>query len=241
MINPLIPYGMRGAIWYQGETNAWRAWQYRKAFPLMINDWRKRWSNGNFPFYFVQLASYNAANGNSKNGSTWAELREAQTQTLALPGTGMAVTTDIGNSTDIHPKNKQDVGKRLAAIALRNVYGKNIVSGGPVYQFMKVSGNMAKLTFTNTGSGLMAKGNDGKLLGFEVAGEDKFFYPATAIIVGNTVVVSSTDVTHPVAVRFGWTDNAGMDNLFNKEGFPASPFRTDAWKGITENSKFAIQ
>jgi sialate O-acetylesterase len=241
MINPLISYAMRGAIWYQGETNADRAYQYRKAFPLMINDWRKRWGNGNFPFYFVQLATYNAANGNSKNGSTWAELREAQTQTLALPNTGMAVTTDIGNATDIHPKNKQDVGKRLAAIALHNVYGKNIVSSGPVYQFMKVNGNKATLTFTNIGKGLVAKGNDGKLLGFEVAGEDKIFYPATATLVGNTVVVTSTSVSHPAAVRFGWADDAGMDNLFNKEGFPASPFRTDAWKGITENAKFAIQ
>jgi sialate O-acetylesterase len=240
MINPLIPYAMRGAIWYQGETNAGRAYQYRKAFPLMITDWRKRWGNGNFPFYFVQLASFNAENGNSRKGSTWAELR-AQTQTLAFPNTGMAVTTDIGNATDIHPKNKQDVGKRLAAIALRNVYGKNIVSGGPVYQFMKVSGNTATLTFTNTGSGLIAKGNNGKLSGFEVAGEDKLFYPATATIVGNTVVLSSPAVAHPAAVRFGWADDAGMDNLFNKEGFPASPFRTDAWKGITENAKFEIQ
>jgi sialate O-acetylesterase len=168
-------------------------------------------------------------------------LREAQTQTLAFHNTGMAVTTDIGNATDIHPKNKQDVGKRLAAIALRNVYGKNIVSGGPVYQFMKVSGNTATLTFTNTGSGLIAKGNNGKLSGFEVAGEDKLFYPATATIVGNTVVLSSPAVAHPAAVRFGWADDAGMDNLFNKEGFPASPFRTDAWKGITENAKFEIQ
>jgi sialate O-acetylesterase len=240
MIQPLIPYAIRGAVWYQGETNAGRAYQYRKAFPLMINDWRKRWGMGDFPFYFVQLASFNADNGTSKKGSTWAELREAQTKTLSLPNTGMAVTTDIGNATDIHPKNKQDVGKRLAAIALRNVYGKNIVSGGPVYQSMTITGNTATLTFANTGSGLVAKNNDGKLSGFEIAGEDKIFYPATATIVGNTVVVSSSTVAHPVAVRFGWADDAGIDNLFNKEGFPASPFRTDNWKGITENLKFEI-
>jgi sialate O-acetylesterase len=239
MVNPLIPYAMRGAIWYQGEANADRAYQYRKAFPLMINDWRKRWGS-NFPFYFVQLATFNAENGNSKKGSTWAELREAQTLTLSLPNTGMAVTTDIGNPTDIHPKNKQDVGKRLAAIALHNVYGKNIVSSGPLYQGMKVSGNQLILTFTNTGNGLIAKGDDGKLSGFEVAGQDKIFYPATAKIVGNTVVVSSASVIHPVAVRFGWADDAGADNLFNKEGFPASPFRTDNWKGITEKEKFEI-
>jgi sialate O-acetylesterase len=240
MINPLIPYAMRGVLWYQGEANAGRAYQYRKAFPLMINDWRKRWGT-NFPFYFVQLASFNAGNGNSKNGSTWAELREAQTQTLSLPNTGMAVTTDIGNSTDIHPKNKQDVGKRLAAIALRNVYGKNIVSGGPVFQSMKISGNQAILTFTNTGSGLVAKGNDGKLLGFEIAGEDKVFHPAVAVASGNMVVVTSTSVPHPIAVRYGWTDDAGSDNLFNKEGFPAGPFRTDAWKGVTEGARFEVR
>lgn len=239
MINPLIPYAMRGAIWYQGETNAGRAYQYRKGFPLMINDWRKRWGS-NFPFYFVQLATFNADNGNSKKGSTWAELREAQSQTLSLPNTGMAVTTDIGDPTNIHPKNKQDVGKRLAAIALHNVYGKNIISSGPVYQNMKVSGNKIIVTFTNTGSGLVVKGNDEKLSGFEVAGEDKIFYTATATIIGNTVVVSSASVTRPVAVRFGWADDAGADNLSNKEGFPASPFRTDSWKGITENVKFEI-
>ena len=157
MVNPLIPYAMEGAIWYQGEANASRAYQYRKAFPLMINDWRKHWNEGNFPFYFVQLASYNSDNGNSKNGSTWAELREAQTMTLSVPNTGMAVTTDIGESNDIHPKNKQDVGKRLAAIALHDIYKKDIVYSGPMYQSMKVEGNKAKIYFTNTGSGLMAK------------------------------------------------------------------------------------
>ncbi|MEO6134720.1 MAG: sialate O-acetylesterase, partial [Ginsengibacter sp.] len=133
MINPLIPYAIKGALWYQGENNASRAYQYRSAFPLMINDWRQHWGEGNFPFYFVQLASFNAANGNSQKGSAWAELREAQTLTLSLPHTGMAVITDIGMADDIHPKNKQDVGKRLAAIALHDAYGKNIVYGGPTY------------------------------------------------------------------------------------------------------------
>ncbi len=124
MINPLIPYGMRGVLWYQGEANTGRAYQYRTAFPLMITDWRQHWGEGNFPFYFVQLASFNADNGNSERGSSWAELREAQTRTLSLPATGMSVTTDIGESNDIHPKNKQDVGLRLAAIALNNIYGQ---------------------------------------------------------------------------------------------------------------------
>ena len=240
MVNPLIPYAIRGVIWYQGEANAGRAYQYRQAFPLMIKDWRRRWGS-DFPFYFVQLASFNAANGNSKTGSTWAELREAQTLTLSLPNTGMAVTTDIGNATDIHPKNKQDVGKRLAAIALNNVYGKNIVSSGPVYQSMQITGNVVTLSFKNIGSGLMTKSKDDNLSGFEIAGEDKIFYHAKAFIKANKVIVSCDTVLHPVAVRFGWADNAGEDNLFNEEGFPASPFRTDKWKGITEAEKFVIQ
>jgi len=238
MVNPLIPYGIEGVIWYQGEANAGRAYQYRKAFPLMITDWRKHWHQGDFPFYFVQLASWNADNGNSAKGSSWAELREAQTMTLSLPNTGMAVTTDIGDSKDIHPKNKQDVGKRLAAIALHNVYNKDVVYSGPVYESMKIDGNKVKIYFKNTGGGLMAKNGD--LKGFEVAGADKKFYAAAATIEGDHIVVSNENVSAPVAVRFGWMDDAGADNLFNKEGFPAGPFRTDDWPGTTENKKFAI-
>jgi sialate O-acetylesterase len=133
------------------------------------------------------------------------------------------------------------VGKRLAAIALRQVYGKNVVSGGPMYAATKINGNSVTITFTNTGSGLVVKGNNEKLAGFEIAGEDKVFYPGTARIVGNTVLVSSTSVTKPVAVRFGWSDDASVNNLFNKEGFPAAPFRTDSWKGVTENTKFVVR
>lgn len=238
MVYPLIPYAIAGVIWYQGESNAGRAYQYRKAFPLMITDWRKHWNEGNFPFYFVQLASFNAGNGDSKNGSTWAELREAQTMTLSLPNTGMAVTTDIGTSNDIHPRNKQDVGKRLAAVALHDAYKRDIVFSGPMYKSMKVEGNKIKIYFINTGSGLVIK--NGELKGFEIAGADKQFYPATAMIEGDHVVVYYDSVNNPVTVRFGWTDDAGADNLFNKEGFPASPFRTDNWKGITEEQKFTI-
>jgi sialate O-acetylesterase len=238
MVNPLIPYAIEGVIWYQGESNADRAYQYRKAFPLMITDWRNRWNEGNFPFYFVQLASFNAGNGNSEKGSSWAELREAQTLTLSLPNTGMAVTTDIGNSTDIHPKNKQDVGKRLAEIALHNVYKKNIEYSGPMYKSMKVEGNKADIYFTSTGSGLMSK--NGELKGFEIAGSDQQFHTAKATIEADHIVVTSDNVSIPVAVRFGWMDDAGEDNLFNKEGFPAAPFRTDNWKGITEENKFTI-
>ena len=240
MIHPIIQYPVKGAIWYQGESNAGRAYQYRKAFPLMITDWRQHWGQGDFPFYFVQLASYNAANGNSKNGSTWAELREAQTMTLSLPNTGMAVTTDIGESSDIHPRNKQDVGKRLAAIALSKTYGQKIVDVGPVFQSFKTDGNKVILTFSGTGSGLMVKDKYGYVKGFEIAGKDKQFQYAKAFIEGDKVVVYQDGVNEPVAVRFGWTDDAGDNNLFNKDGFPALPFRTDDWKGITEESKFRL-
>lgn len=237
MVNPLIPFAMKGVIWYQGENNAGRAYQYRTAFPLMINDWRKRW-NSNFPFYFVQLASFNSGGGNSQNGSNWAELREAQTQTLKLPHTGMAVTTDIGESNDIHPKNKQDVGLRLAAVALHDAYGKSDVYAGPTYQSTKVEGNKVWLSFTNTGGGLMTKDKYGYLKGFEVAGADQQFHYAQAKIEGNRVVVQADSVQVPVAVRYGWADDAGDNNLYNKEGFPAAPFRSDTWKGITETARY---
>ncbi len=240
MINPLIPYAIKGAIWYQGEANADRAYQYRKAFPLMITDWRKRWNEGDFPFYFVQLATFNAANGNSKNGSTWGELREAQAKTLSLPNTGMSITTDIGDPGDIHPKDKQDVGKRLAAIALHNLYGKNNVFSGPMYQSMKTESNKAVISFTNICSGLMVKDKYGYIKGFEIAGADKQFHFAKAFIEGNTVVVYNDSVANPVAIHYGWADDAGDDNLYNKEGFPAAPFRTDEWRGITEGNKYEI-
>ena len=240
MINPLIPFGIRGAIWYQGEANAGRAYQYRKAFPLMITDWRKRWNEGDFPFYFVQLASFNEANGDSEHGSTWAELREAQTLTLSLPNTGMAVTTDIGEPHDIHPKNKQDVGMRLAALALNNVYGQTMVNAGPAYQSMKIEGNRIRLSFSQTGSGLMVKDKYGYVRGFEVAGNDQHFHFAKAFLDGNQVVVFADDLSAPVQVRYNWADDASDGNLFNKEGFPAQPFRTDNWKGITENVKFKV-
>ena len=238
MINPVVPYAMQGVIWYQGESNAERAFQYREAFPMLIKDWRDRWAGGDFPFYFVQLASYNEENGNSKKGSTWAELREAQVMTLSLPNTGMAVTTDIGDSADIHPRNKQDVGKRLAAVALKNVYGKNIVCCSPLYKSMVVKGNRIIISFYNTGSGLMANDKYGYLKGFEIAGADSLFHFAKALIEGDEVFVFCDSVNEPVAVRYGWADDAGEDNLYNKDGYPASPFRTDHWKGITEEEKF---
>lgn len=240
MLNPLIPYGIKGAIWYQGESNTGRAFEYRQSFPLMITDWRKRWKEGEFPFYFVQLASFNAANGNSANGSSWAELREAQTLTLSLPNTGMAVTTDIGNPTDIHPRNKKDVGERLAAVALNKTYNKGNVYSGPVFESMKVAGNKATLTFSNTGSGLTIKNKYGYLEGFEIAGADNKFKYAKAFIDGNKVVVYNDEIDAPVSVRYGWADDASDDNLFNKEGFPAGPFRTDNWKGISDGVHYKV-
>lgn len=241
MLHPLLPARIAGVIWYQGESNAGRAYQYRTAFPLMINDWRVHWKQGDFPFYFVQLASFNAGHGTSEKGSTWAELREAQTMTLTLPRTGMAVTTDIGEADDIHPRNKQDVGKRLAALALKNDYGQDIIASGPAYKSMKVEGNKVRVSLTDVGSGLMAKDKYGYLRGFEVAGSDRKFYYAKASIEGNEVVVTCDKVENPVAVRFAWADNPEDANLFNKEGFPAVPFRSDTWEGITRDSKFNFQ
>ena len=240
MIYPLIPFAIKGAIWYQGENNTGRAYEYRTTFPLMITDWRRQWQQGDFPFYFVQLASYNADNGNSTKGSTWAELREAQAMTLSLPNTGMAVTTDIGDAKDIHPKNKQDVGKRLALLALHNTYNKGNVFTGPTFLSQKIEGNKIVISFTNTGSGLMAKDVYGYLKGFEIAGADKKFYYAKALIEGDKVLVFQDGVTAPVAVRYSWADDAGESNFFNKEGLPAAPFRTDKWKGITEEVKYNI-
>lgn len=240
MVNPLVPYAFEGVLWYQGEANVTRANQYKKAFPLMITDWRTKWNQGNFPFYFVQLSTFNEFNGNSKVGSRWAELREAQTQTLKLPNTGMAVTTDIGNAKDIHPTNKQDVGLRLAAIALNNVYGKKRVYSGPTFKSQEVKGNEIILTFNNIGGGLAASDNSENVKGFEIAGADKVFHSAKAIIKNNKIIVSSAEVPNPIAVHYGWADDDTEINLYNKEKFPASPFRTDNWELITASEKYNI-
>jgi sialate O-acetylesterase len=233
MIHPLIPFGFRGAIWYQGESNAQRAYQYRTLFPLMISDWRTRWDQGDFPFLFVQLANWLAVNPDPIDDA-WAELREAQTMTLALPNTGMAVTVDIGEADDIHPKNKQDVGKRLALAARHVAYGEKLTYSGPVYQKMDVEGGVLRIYFDHVGKGLVSRGDE--LKGFAIAGADKKFVWAKAVIDGDTVVVSSEEVANPVAVRYGWAINP-VCNLFNVEGLPASPFRTDAWPGITAEKK----
>jgi sialate O-acetylesterase len=234
MIAPLIPYGIAGAIWYQGESNAGRAYQYRTLFPDMIKNWRNDWGVGKFPFLFVQLANFMKTKP-EPDESAWAELREAQTMTLALPNTGMAVIIDIGDADDIHPKNKQDVGKRLALWALANTYGKKLVYSGPIYKSMKVDGNSIVLSFDHVGGGLVAKGGE-ELEGFAIAGSDKKFVWADARINGDTVIVSSDKVSEPVAVRYAWADNP-VCNLYNKEELPASPFRTDEWPGVTAENK----
>lgn len=239
MINPLIPFAFQGVLWYQGESNAPRAYQYRKAFPLLINDWRQKWNKGTFSFCFVQLATYKT-NGNSNEGCDWAELREAQNLTLNLPHTGMAVTTDIGNPEDIHPGNKLDVGKRLAALALNNVYDKPMVCNGPQYKSMKIDGNQIVISFGDIGSGLLTSDKYGYLGGFEIAGKDQFFHYAKAYIKDNKVLVSSEEVLSPIAVRFGWIGDASDNNLFNIEGFPAVPFRTDEWTTVTKEEKYTI-
>ena len=234
MVHPLIPYAFRGAIWYQGESNAGRAYQYRKLFPLMIQDWRNRWGQGDFPFLFVQLANFRAAK--EKPGeSDWAELREAQDMTLRLPNTGMASTIDIGEADDIHPRNKQDVGLRLALHALQMSYGVDeLVASGPSYESMEVQGNKVSIAFEHVGEGLEVHDKYGYIKGFSIAGEDKRFHWARATLTGkNTVLVHSPYVQKPLAVRYGWADNPEDLNLYNSTNLPANPFRTDSWKGIT--------
>lgn len=234
MVAPLIPYAIRGVIWYQGESNVGRAYQYRKLFPALIKSWRRNWGQGDFPFLFVQLANY-LERKPEPTESAWAELREAQLLTLkTVPKTGMAVAIDIGEANDIHPRNKQDVGKRLALTALAVAYGKKIVYSGPIYRSMRIEGNKIRLFFDHVGSGLVAKG--GELKGFAIAGKDRKFVWANAKIEGNTVVVWSEQVPEPVAVRYGWADNPDC-NLYNKEGLPASPFRTDDFPGITVKNR----
>jgi sialate O-acetylesterase len=229
MLAPLLPYAIKGVIWYQGETNASRPVEYKQLFPAMINNWRQQWegntANRNFPFLYVQLPGFMAAQPQPME-SNWALLREAQLKTLSIPNTAMVVATDLGEWNDIHPLNKEDVGKRLALAAQKMAYNDNkVVYSGPRYQSMKVAGNKIILRFTHIGTGLIAKG--GALQQFAIAGPDKKFVWANASIVNNEVVVWNDTINNPVAVRYAWVDNTDKANLYNKEGLPASPFRTD--------------
>ena len=259
MIAPILPMAIRGAIWYQGESNAGRAYQYRTLFPTMIQDWRKSWGH-ELSFHWVQLANFLKVDEQPK-GDPWPELREAQTMTLSLPSTGEAVIIDIGEARDIHPKTKQDVVLRLALNALAKDYGRKIVYSGPRFDSMTVEGGKARVKFAHAGGGLVAKpfadpvtpsgptlakrfGVDvaalrpkTQVIGFAVAGDDKqFVWADAATIQGDCVVVSSSKVAKPVAVRYAWENNP-VCNLYSKEGLPACPFRSDDWKGVTADAK----
>lgn len=223
MIAPLVPYALRGAIWYQGEANVGRASEYQSLFASLIAGWRHAFGQDDFPFFWVQLANHAR---NDKDGTAVAELREAQTRTLALPATGQAVIVDIGHANDVHPRNKRDVGRRLARLALHRVYGLDLVDSGPVFASARREGAGYRVTFTGIAGGLSAPLR--ALTGFELAGADRVFHPAEAKIEGDAVLVTSAEVGDPVAVRYAWR-NSPAAGLFNDEGLPAVPFRTDDW------------
>lgn len=230
-----LGYGIKGAIWYQGESNAGRAYQYRELFPLMIASWRKEWNQGDFPFYWVQLADFRNESPDPME-SDWAELREAQTMTMAkLPNTGEAVIIDIGEGKDIHPKNKVDVGLRLARWALAKQYGMPLEYQSPQYKSMEKSGRSIILSFEHVGKGWRPF-DVAVPRGFAIAGEDKKFVWADAKIVDGKIEVSSPSVPSPVAVRYAWADNP-VCNMFNSSGLPLTPFRTDNWPGKTVDAK----
>ncbi len=224
MIAPLLNYRIKGVIWYQGESNTGRALEYRTLFPALIADWRQAWRQGDFPFLFVQLPNFMEACEHPAE-SNWAVFRESQAKSLSVPNTAMAVAIDIGEWNDIHPLNKQDVGKRLALAAQKVAYGENVTFSGPVYRSMKIDNNKVILTFDHVGSGLVAKG--GELKQFAIAGADQQFVWASAIIKDNKVIVWNEKIKKPVAVRYAWADNPAGANLYNLAGLPAAPFRTD--------------
>ncbi|SOE22910.1 sialate O-acetylesterase [Spirosomataceae bacterium TFI 002] len=232
VLHPTIGYGIKGVIWYQGESNAGRAYQYRDLFPLMIQNWRDEWQQGNFPFYYVQLADFKEEKA-EPGDSDWAELREAQTMTKSkLSNVEEAVIIDLGEGRDIHPRNKKTVADRLSRIALARDYQKDIIYAGPAYQSMKIEGDKIILTFNNVGQGLYAF-DQKEPIGFAISGEDKNFKWADAkIISSNQIEVSHASINNPVAIRYAWADNPRC-NMYNRDGLPMTPFRTDEWKGIT--------
>jgi sialate O-acetylesterase len=230
-LKPIIGYGIKGAIWYQGESNASRAEQYGHLFPLMISHWRDDWKQGDFSFYWVQLADYRAEKAEPAE-SDWAELREAQTRSQRLPNTGQAVITDVGEGRDIHPRNKQEVGKRLARLALAKDYGVKIPYRSPEFKSMTIKGSKATITFDHVSGGLYAF-DTAEVRGFTIAGKDKKFHHAKAVLKGrDTVEVWSDAVKEPVSVRYNWADNP-VGNLTTKDPLPATSFRTDNWPGVT--------
>jgi sialate O-acetylesterase len=260
MINPIVPYTIKGVIWYQGEGNATRAVQYQTAFPLLIKDWREQWNRPNMPFYFCQLANYKPKQ-KKPTDSYWAELREAQAMTLKLPDTAMAVLIDLGESNSVHPLNKKDVGERLAKIALTRNYNMKLPYSGPIHDAVSFENGKVRISFTHTDGGLIAKrltstynvslghknnnvsasvvrnSPDSELEGFAICGKDKKWIWANAKINGNAVIVWSDKIPEPIAVRYGWADNP-IVNLYNGAGLPASPFRTDKFGELSRNRKF---
>ncbi|MEZ4888282.1 MAG: sialate O-acetylesterase [Chitinophagales bacterium] len=233
MLHPVLGYGIKGVIWYQGESNAYpeKAYQYRHDFTAMIEDWRKRWGQGDFPFLFVQLANFMPAPKDANTPSDWAMLRESQSKTLEMAAnTGQAVIIDIGEAEDIHPRNKQDVGKRLALVARKVAYGEDLVYAGPTYQSHKIVDNEVRIQLSNIGGGLVTKDKYGYVKGFTIAAKDKAFVWAKARIEGNEIVVWSDSIEAPVSVRYAWADNPDDANLYNQEDLPACPFRTDDWE-----------
>lgn len=240
-IAPLVPYAIRGVIWYQGETNAYRGYQYRALFARLIQAWRSVWNQGDFPFHFVQLPNYDPLTRRDNDRTylhpdAWASLREAQAMALTLPNTGMAVTIDIGESDGLHPRNKPEVGRRLARVALAKTYGRNLVYAGPRLQSVYFIDGKAYLSFGHIGSGLLAgtdpRQRDLELRGFVLAGADRVFHPASARIIEDHIVVSCEQVPEPVAVRYAWHNDPDC-NLYNREGLPAAPFRSDDWPTLT--------
>ncbi|MCD4824545.1 MAG: sialate O-acetylesterase [Phycisphaerae bacterium] len=239
MVAPLVPYAIRGVIWYQGESNGGEGMSYYHKKRALVGGWREVWGQGDFPFYWVQLANYHSDRKNPAGGSGYAKTRDAQRKATDIPKTGMAVIIDIGNTSDIHPKNKQDVGDRLAQLALSKEYGKSIVAGGPLYKGHVVEGGKIRVKFDNVGGGLIVGRKEGlsptravpggKLARFAIAGANKKWVWANAVIDGTSVIVSSPKVAKPVAVRYAYSANPLGANLYNKEGLPASPFRTDRW------------
>lgn len=237
MIYPLLNYKIKGVIWYQGESNCDKALQYRRLFPAVIKDWRKSWNIGDFPFLFVQLANFKGTPVNSSltGQSPWAELREAQAMTLSLPNTGMATAIDVGDGNDIHPKNKLDVGRRLSVLAMKIAYDdKYVQPNSPQYESMKNEGLQVRLIFKNIGTGLTVRGGQ-YANNFMVAGSDKKFYPAKAHLEDNNIIIEFPKEVHKIAsVRYAWANNPVGCNIYNKEGQPLLPFRTDDWPGITK-------
>ncbi len=230
LLTPVAGYGIRGAIWYQGEANATRAKEYEYLFPLLITSWRDLWQDPDLPFLWAQLPNFRSRK--VVENSTWAELREAQSKTLSLPATGQAVTIDVGSAHTIHPPNKLDVGRRLARIALADYYGVRVAAHSPTYASHEIVGNRIRVKFDSVGGGLTQGPEPGPIPGFAIAGDDRVFHPATArIIAPDTVEVSSPHVPSPTAVRYAWAYNPEV-NLYSTEDLPVTPFRTDDWDAI---------